>query len=205
MKLKAPSKQALLGTLLSTLLLGLAPIAQADPTPGYLSDYQYQVATVSTLEEAQSIMDLEVTETRLKSICANRAEVWTYMMNRKRGIQVGKVFIHFTQLGEADESKEWAYHVAPYIIVNGEEMVLDNGFGHFEGKPAAMKDWEKYFGKSENCVVLDPTHNPEHLALEQNNLPNDWVTPLTYKSGAARQYPTTFGICYIRKTFTLPT
>jgi hypothetical protein len=173
-----------------------APIAVSPA--GYLADFNYQISNV-TPEMAQSLMDGENTETSSRSICANRANMWSYMMNRTTGVQVGKVFIHFTALGQADENGEWAYHVAPYIIVNGEEMVLDNGFSVFNGEPSKMSDWMKYFGKSDHCTVLDPIHNPHDLALEQNNLPSDSATPLHFKGGA-RQYPVENGaICYVRK------
>ncbi len=166
---------------------------------GFQSDFNYQVTNLGSLQEAQQLMDMESKETTSKSICANRAEVWSFDIARKANVQLGKVFIHFTALGEADENGEWAYHVAPYVLVNGKEYVLDSGFGVFNRQPTPIETWEKYFGKSEQCVVLDPRHNASHLDLEKNNMPSDWITPLTYKSGACRQYPTTEGICYIRK------
>jgi hypothetical protein len=96
------------------------------------------------------------------------------------------VFIHFTKEGQATENKQWAFHVAPYVLVNGEEYVLDGGFGVFNHKPVKLSDWMKYFGKSDRCVVLDPVHDQDHLLLETNNL-------------YPRQYPATEGTCYVRK------
>lgn len=171
------------------------------PTPvGYLKDFNYQVSSFKSIGQANALMNLLETDTRKTSICANRAHLWSFDLNRWKGVETGKVFIHFTALGEATENKDWAYHVAPYVVVNGQEMVLDAGFpGVFHGRASKMSEWTEYFGKSQNCVVLDPVNNPAHLALEQNNLPNDGVTPLTYRSGSSRQYPSTEGICYIRK------
>jgi len=183
----------------SLLTVGTPAAHAQSQTPGFLSDYQYQVVNLPSIQDAQRLMDLEYTDTRDRSVCANRAEIWSYMIKQKTGMNVGKVFVHFTDKGQADENGEWAYHVAPYVLVNGVEYVLDNGFYVFGHHPVRMTEWENYFGKSPNCVVLDPTHNPAHLALEQNNLPNDSVTPLNYKSGNARQYPSTEGICYVRK------
>ena len=171
----------------------------ADSAPGYLPDYQYQVANVSNFAEAQTLFDSETKDTRKNSICSNRADIWSYIMQRDHSVNVGKVFIHFTKEGQADENKQWAYHVAPYVLIKGVEYVLDSAFGVFDGQPVRLTDWTNYFGKSSKCVVLDPTHNPNHLNLEKNNLPNDRVTPLTYVKGGARQYPPTEGICYIRK------
>ncbi len=169
------------------------------PVPGFLPEFQYQVTQFDNMAQAQAAMDIETTDTRQKSICGNRAQIWTYMMRKQANVQAGKVFIHFTKLGTADENKQWDYHVAPYVIVNGKEMVLDHSFDVFKGHPTPLSTWTKYFGKSEKCVVLDPIHNPTHLKYEHNNLSSDKETPLTFSGKGARQYPTTEGICYIRK------
>jgi len=194
------TKNFVLPVALALGLFGLSSFAHAQvPASGFLADYQYQVANLPSVEAAQALMNTETRDTASNSVCANRADVWTYMMHKGQNVQVGKVFIHFTKLGQANENKQWAYHVAPYVVVDGQEMVLDNGFDQFHHAPALLSDWTNYFGKSSNCVVLDPTHNPEHLKLEKNDLPNDSVDPLTYTRGSARQYPTIEGICYIRK------
>ena len=194
------TKQILLNTALGLLALTSASFAQSTPQPGYLADYQYQVANV-TADQAASLMDTEFRKTSNQSICANRANLWSYIMNKEDSVQVGKVFIYFTSAGEANENKQWAYHVAPYVVVNGEETVLDNGFDVFNHQPTPLSNWTNYFGKSPNCIVLDPVHNPAHLALEQYDLPSDRVNPNTYTSGGARQYPVgpNGETCYIRK------
>ncbi len=172
---------------------------QTSETPGYLADYRYQVANLSSYSEAQAIMDLETAATRSNSVCSSRAEIWSFIMNKKTQIQVGKVFIHFTAKGKADENKEWAYHVAPYLLVNGKEVVMDRAFVEFNQKPTPLSNWTLHFGKSQNCIVLDPVNNPKHLKLEKNNLFADTATPFTNKNKPARQYPDSEGICYIRK------
>jgi hypothetical protein len=194
------TKKMVLSAVLGLGMMGLGSMAQAQTeSTGFLADYGYQVANLTSMRQAQSLMDTETRDTAKSSICANRADVWSYVMNRDRNVQVGKVFIHFTKDGEATENKQWAYHVAPFVYVNGQPMVLDNGFDVFNHQPVPLAQWENYFGKSDHCVALDPLHNPAHMALEQNNLPNDHVNPLTYTRGGARQYPSTEGICYIRK------
>lgn len=192
---------SLFRTALSFIVL-TAPVfahGQSSEMPGFLSDYHYQVTNLSSYAEAQALMDTEAPETGNKSICGNRAQVWAYIMNQRKAVQIGKVFIHFTAKGQADENKEWSFHVAPYVMVNGEEVVLDRAFAAFNQKPTPLSNWTNYFGKSTKCVVLDPLHNPTHMNLEHNNLPNDQVDPISYKRGGARQYPSTEGICYIRK------
>lgn len=184
------------------LFLSIQSFAQAQtpsPTPGYLSDFNYQVSQLKNVGQAQLLENFLTTETRNTSICANRAHQWSYELAKFKNIQTGKVFIHFTALGEANENKEWAYHVAPYVIVKGEEMVLDPSFAVFGKRPVKMEDWTLHFGKSKKCVVLDPANNPNHLKLEMNNVGADYISPLDERTGSARQYPSTEGICYIRK------
>ena len=166
---------------------------------GYLKDFNYQVQQLSSMRDAQILENFLTKETRNTSICANRAHYWAYELAKFKNVQTGKVFIHFTAEGEANENKDWAFHVAPYVIVNGEEVVLDPAFAVFNNAPVKMADWTNYFGKSKKCVVLDPLHNPAHLKLEMNNVGSDSNTPLDAKTGYARQYPSTEGICYIRK------
>lgn len=179
---------------LSTILTS----THAAEQPGYLKDFNYQVTQLKNVGQAQALENILSKETRSRSICANRAHIWANDLARFKNAKVGKVFIHFTALGKADENGDWAYHVAPYVIVNGQEMVLDPAFDVFGGKPVKLENWTNYFGKSKNCVVLDPVNNPRHLELEKNNLAGDWMTPLEYMGGV-RQYPSTEGICYIRK------
>ncbi len=180
------------------VILSLISTANASE-PGFLEDFNYQVTQLKSVAQAQALENSLTVETRLTSICANRAHYWSYELAKFKNIQTGKVFIHFTKEGQAEENKEWAYHVAPYVIVNGEEMVLDPVFAQFRKRPVKLSDWTNHFGKSKSCVVLDPDHNPEHLKLELNNLGDDYKTPLDAKTGNARQYPSTEGICYIRK------
>lgn len=186
--------------------------ANAENDPAVLKDYgDYQLTVLNSFEEAKMLFDGLNREFRVTSICANRAHVWAYdMLRSNHGIRSGKVFIHFTPSGVADEDITWAYHVAPYVvvrekaIVNGvetyvnKEYVLDAGFGAIRG-PISIEKWSKYFGKSEKCVVLDPQNNPEHLKLEENNSPG--LHPNNHYVNGARQYPVPAGsTCYIRKT-----
>jgi hypothetical protein len=167
--------------------------------PGYLEDFQYHVANFQTFADAQNLMNTELPYFAPMSVCADRAMIWAFLM-RQKGFKVGKVYIFFTHAGRNAENKGWDYHVAPYVLVNGEEYVLDTVFPEFGHRPAKMGTWTQYFGSSDHCVVLDPVHNPAHLKLEQNDLPSDNVTPLTFKRGGVREYPSDEGVCYIRKT-----
>lgn len=167
-------------------------------TPGFLQEFNYQVAEVKTYSDAYALEAILSKDTRNRSICANRAHVWANDLARFRRLNVGKIFIHFTEGNGSTVDSDWTYHVAPYVIVKGKEMVLDPVFYVFGGRPVALEDWTNHFAKSKKCVVLDPINNPAHLELEKNNLNADWMTPLDYKGGS-RMYPKTEGTCYIRK------
>lgn len=176
--------------------------ANAQAEVSILPDYDnYEISEVTPAQASALFASLN-RDFRSNSICANRAHVWAYDMLRNNGIKSGKAFIHFTPSGLADEDITWAYHVAPYIIVNDNgvktEMVLDAGFGSIRG-PITMSQWSKYFGKSANCVVLDPQNNPEHLRLEDRSSPG--LHPNNRRVNGAMQYPTPAGsTCYLRKT-----
>ena len=179
--------------------------------PAVLKDFDnYQLTELNSVAEAQTLFNELNREFRVTSICANRAHVWSYDMLRQHGVKSGKIFIHFTPSGRADEDITWAFHVAPYVIVKEKqivdgveqivkkEYVLDAGFGSIRG-PITVQQWSKYFGKSENCVVLDPQNNPEHLKLEDHNSPG--LHPSNRHVNGATQYPMPQGsTCYVRKT-----
>jgi hypothetical protein len=171
------------------------------PVPGYLPEFDYQVTNFNSIEEAKAAMNSETTQTSANSICANRAAVWSYNMNRTMNVNVGKMFIFFTENSKTDEdSGEWAFHVAPYVLVNGQEYVLDMGFGVFKKLPVTIDTWSQHFSAGGDCQVLDPVHNPDDLALEKNDVNADWMTPLTGGKYPPRQYPPTNGHnCYLRK------
>jgi len=180
-------------------LLMLIPLLNAHAeNPGYLKDFNYQVSEVKTMSNAQALEAIMSRNTRNRSICANRAHFWAHDLSRFRNINAGKIFIHFTEGNGSTADSDWTYHVAPYVMVRGKEMVLDPVFFVFGGKPVALEDWTNHFAKNKKCVVLDPTGNPAHLELEKYNLNADWMNPLEYKGGA-RMYPPTEGTCYIRK------
>ena len=181
------------------LLLALFPMLAsfAGQPAGYLKDFDYQVTNYDSWSDAYALEKLMSVETRDRSICSNRAHFWANDLARFRNIKVGKVFLHFTDQTES-KTNTWSYHVAPYVMVKGKEMVMDPVFYVFGGMPVTLDVWLKHFARTQNCLELDPMNNPEHLALEKNNLADDSMTPLEYKGGV-RLYPSKLAKCYIRK------
>lgn len=137
----------------ATLLTATAIVA----TYGFKShadiDPNFGVTDVGSMARAHQLWSSLNRDTRSKSICANRAMVWAYDMYRNQGIQTGKVYVFFTGNHPSSDDKTWVYHVAPYVLVNGQEVVLDAGFGDIQ-RPYTMEEWLYRFGRG-NCKVLD--------------------------------------------------
>lgn len=99
---------------------------------GYLKDFDYQLTDIASkgltkeklfAKTQTSFMDLE------HSICANRAHVWGYDLFRfNNKINTGKIFIFFGSSIWTDDKHGYMYHVAPYIIENGNEFVMESSY-----------------------------------------------------------------------------
>lgn len=129
-------------TLIVTVLLcSAAPVLSA----GYLKDFDYQLTDIATkglsketlfARTQTSFMDLE------KSICANRAHVWGYDLTRWNKINTGKIFFFFgASIWNEDDKHGYMYHVAPYIIENGTEYVMESSYPSELNGPLTVDDW----------------------------------------------------------------
>jgi hypothetical protein len=90
---------------------------------------------------------------RRRTQCFKRAHIWSYDMWSNLGIYTQKIFIFYTQRYIQLEEFEWWFHVAPLVVANGEELVLD---GTFMTKPVTLKEWKDYFIKTDkiNCPLI---------------------------------------------------
>jgi hypothetical protein len=95
------------------------------------------------------------------SECTQRAETWTYDLDKSRNIKAEKVFVFYTIAYHAYhrevEGKKfgWWFHVAPLVLVKNatgqvEERVMDPAFAD---APQAMKDWTDIFIKSKKPCI----------------------------------------------------
>jgi hypothetical protein len=75
--------------------------------------------------------------------------MWT-----KYGIESQKVFIFYTKRYFVVEDFKWWFHVAPMIIADSKELVMDKTFME---KPTELHDWIAYFMKTDKitCPVVD--------------------------------------------------
>lgn len=138
-----------------------ASVAEVDPEVMDLNHFQYNQlrsfapTDLQTIEAATEIFKGMLNDgDRRRSQCFKRAHMWSFDMWSKLNIFSQKVFIFYTQRYIQLEEFDWWFHVAPMVVVQGEEYVLD---GTFMSKPVTVKAWKDYFIKSEkiNCPVAE--------------------------------------------------
>jgi hypothetical protein len=134
---------------------------EIDPTVMDLNHFQYNQlrkfapSDLQSIEEATELFKSMLNDgDRRRSQCFKRAHIWAYDMWSKLGLSTQKVFIFYTQRYIQLEDFEWWFHVAPLVVVRGEDYVLD---GTFMQKPITLKGWKDYFIKSEkvNCPLIE--------------------------------------------------
>ena len=134
--------------------------SEVDPSVMDLNHFQYNQlrkfapTDLQSLEVASNIFSTMLNDgDRRRSQCFKRAHMWAFDMWSKMNISSQKVFIFYTQRYIQLEDFEWWFHVAPMVVVKGEEYVLD---GTFMNKPITVKEWQNYFIKSDKitCPVI---------------------------------------------------
>lgn len=163
---------------------------------GEIADFDYHLTDLSSkglrkedlfAKMERSMLDLE------RSICANRAHLWAYDFFREHNINTGKIFIFFGSSIWTDKDKHgYMYHVAPYILENGKEFVMEAGYPSEVKRPLTVNEWienETYDRVSaRDCLEINSndTDLTEYF-YERINLPEK-------RSGGK-----TGARCYIRK------
>lgn len=135
--------------------------AEVDPAVMDLNHFQYNQlrkfapTDLQSLAQATQIFEGMLNDgDKRRSQCFKRAHMWVFDMWSKLNITSQKVFIFYTQRYIQLEDFEWWFHVAPVVLVQGQEYVLD---GTFMTKPIPVREWQNFFIKSEKitCPVLD--------------------------------------------------
>lgn len=133
---------------------------EVDPTVMDLNHFKYNElrkfapTDLASVEDANQIFNGMLNDgDRSRSQCFKRAHIWAYDMWSKMGLSTQKVFIFYTQRYIQLEDFEWWFHVAPLVVVKGEDYVLD---GTFMKEPVTLKAWQDYFIKSDklNCPII---------------------------------------------------
>lgn len=141
----------------SVLLMSALPALSA----GFIKDFNYQVSDVATLGMSKEVLFEKMERKMLNletSICANRAHLWAYDFLRMGNIKTGKIFIFFGSSIWTDKDKHgYMYHVAPYIVENGNEYVMEASYNDIS-KPMTVEEWienETYSRvKGSDCVEI---------------------------------------------------
>ena len=145
------------------MMTGIRPVApgEVDQRTMDLNHFQYnQLRTfaptdLQSPEHAQEIFDSMLNDgDRRRSQCFKRAHIWAYDMWSKLGINSQKIFIFYaSRYIMLEDNADWWFHVAPMVVVKGEEMVLD---GTFMQKPVSVTEWKSYFIRSDKitCPIL---------------------------------------------------
>lgn len=85
--------------------------------------------------------------------CFNRAHVWSYETKVKHNVNLGKVWLFFTQKYIKTYNYKWWFHIAPFTEVNQQKYVLDKTYS--KGGAQTVNSWKNMFIRnSHNCPVV---------------------------------------------------
>lgn len=173
--------------------------SEVDPSVMDLNHFQYNQlrefapTDLQSIEVATDIFKGMLNDgDRRRSQCFKRAHMWSYDMWSKMGISSQKIFIFYTQRYIQLEDFEWWFHVAPVVVVKGEDYVLD---GTFMTKPITVREWQNYFIKSEklNCPVAgnydEYTKNQWNRLCFLMKVPMYFFSPLDIENRDTKNIP----------------
>ncbi|MGK5084708.1 protein-glutamine glutaminase family protein [Bdellovibrionota bacterium FG-1] len=130
----------------------------------------YTPTVLSSMNEAQELFRSE-RELKHHSQCYERAHVWAREFEQFHGVKSMKVFMFFTSLLRHrftshflfwDKPYKWWFHVAPFVYVGSEQVVLDR---EFLGNAVPMEDWTfEFIGKvhHDNHKIPNPSRGEAH-------------------------------------------
>jgi hypothetical protein len=123
-------------------------VASSIPTP--LDIFNVTMVTPSA---GKKMFDSMNNGTRRRSQCYNRAHVWAYEIYKKYStsqskMNLGKVWIFFTQDYIRDFKHKWWFHIAPYTQFQDsvKTFVMDRSYNK---KPIPLKEWTDIFMKND--------------------------------------------------------
>lgn len=125
----------------------------------YLDDpIKYEPTLLETQADATKLFKGLFTNYKDKSICANRAQLWTYEMWKVSQVKSMKAFLFFTHKYNVKYKHKWWYHVTPYVHVKNaeegkfDEMAMDR---EFTSAPKSMEKWVDQFMENRfKCPVI---------------------------------------------------
>ena len=166
------------------------------PTDARYSDPAYVPTNLKSLDDAQKLLTLLKYNRKAHAECYQRAHLWALEMKQMAKINSQKIFLFFTDKYRRATGFDWWFHVAPFVLVEGKEMVLDP---YFFDKPIDVQTWSNYFMLShpkcmtatsyqdyeqhqsnEDCVFRKMPmfyYEPNHIEARdnENKLISDWI------------------------------
>ena len=149
------------------------------PTDQRYDDPTFIPTNLSSSDHAQRLMDELKFYRKSYAECFQRAHLWSFELRQMMNIQSQKVFLFFTDRYTRRTGFDWWFHVAPFVLVNGTEMVLDP---YFFSKPVDMQTWTDYFMKNDtSCLVAKSYQDYEAHQQDQDcilrKVPMYYFTP----------------------------
>lgn len=123
------------------------PAWPSDEDEVAIADAGYLPTTFSSRADAQSAFNSMDGRTKSDSQCYNRAHMWTYDLQRTRGIQSMKLFLFFTRRYIRGYNYKWWFHVTPLTYVSGYgEQTMDRSFTR---GPLNVRTWTNIFMRND--------------------------------------------------------
>lgn len=131
---------------------------------------------IGSLERAQRIFKNLNDGDKSRSQCFKRAHIWSWDMWTNHGITSQKIYMFYTRRYIQLEDFDWWFHVAPMVVADGVELVMDKTFTK---EPTTVPEWKKKFMKSEvKCNEI--TKYAEYEDHQWNRLCYIMKTPMYY-------------------------
>ncbi len=121
-----------------------------NPDPSLQNSYVTNFESEDTLNYYFNTMRRD---TRGRSQCYNRAHVWSWELYRQfyqgQRIQTGKIWLFFTKKFIRSVRYKWWFHIAPYMNLDSNPMVLDR---KFTKAPMKIDGWaDQIMGQDNTC------------------------------------------------------
>lgn len=131
--------------------------------PSYLSDFDYRLTDVGGDEAVDELYNVltDDLDRNPNNVCHYRAHMWAYQMQQLKNINSGKILLIYGKDRDGDRGAygatghTWWFHIAPYVISEGKEIVMEKMFDL--NSPTPMRDWISHMTGGRECKILDGT------------------------------------------------
>jgi len=168
------------------------------PTEIRYTDQEFNPTNLASMEDAQRLLvELKYLK-KSYAECYQRAHLWALEMRQMANVRSEKVFLFFTNKYRRETGFDWWFHVAPFILVNGKEMVLDP---YFFKTPVDIQTWSNFFMPSHpKCATVDGYQEFEKRTNSEDciirKVPQYYYQPLDVETRDAGGLPITDWIDY---------